>query len=335
MKIEKIKITNFKNLELIEMNLAPLTVITGCNSTGKSSLLQAILAIPATRSHGLPYDEYSIDFKKHRNRFLNAKKISILLNGDGYECSLDATDDSINITSTDEEKCPHLEKDIFYLSANRGGAVNTVKVLSGLLSGPDGDALLGTFEREKSDSLENELVKDGNSLTLSSQVNYWLSYILDQRLELETESRPDKNIEVRYKCDELPDILPTQLGAGVSYLAKIVILCLRSPKGSVIMIENPEIHLYPLAQSRLAEFMSYVIGSGRQLIIETHSDTLLTKLRFEVFSRNLKASDILFLYKGSVVESCKILTVDGNGHWNTDFPEGFFDATLDDLLSME
>lgn len=335
MKIDKIKISNFKNLESVDLKLAPLTVVTGCNSTGKSSLLQAILTIPATRSSMTHYEDYFVDFRKHRNRFLNAKEFSISLEGDGYACRLDVNESSTVFSHGETDKFFNLEDDVFYLSANRAGAANVVKSISNLVSGPDGEALLGTFEKEKSMPLELQLAKDAESLTLSSQVNWWLTYILGQRLELATESRPDNNIEVKYQCDELPDILPTQLGAGVSYIAKIIILCLRAPKGSLIMIENPEIHLYPRAQSRLAEFMSFVVNSGRQLIVETHSDILLTKLRHEVFSGKLKDTDLLFLYKGSILKPYKSLSVDVNGHWRDDFPKGFFDSSLAELLEMD
>jgi len=96
-----------------------------------------------------------------------------------------------------------------------------------------------------------ELIKDDSSYTLSAQVNYWLSYILDIPTELQTERRLDDVVEVQYKSDGLGNISPFQLGAGVSYLTKMLIMCLRAKKNDVILIENPEIHLHPASRQRL------------------------------------------------------------------------------------
>ena len=104
-----------------------------------------------------------------------------------------------------------------------------------------------------------ELIKDDSSYTLSAQVNYWLSYILDIPTELQTERRLDDVVEVQYKSDGLGNISPFQLGAGVSYLTKMLIMCLRAKKNDVILIENPEIHLHPASQAKVGEFLAFIV----------------------------------------------------------------------------
>ena len=69
------------------------------------------------------------------------------------------------------------------------------------------------------------------------------------------------------------------MGSGISYLISILIACLGSEEKSTIIIENPEIHLHPKAQSRLCEFLYFVSQSGRQLFVETHSDHIFNGLR--------------------------------------------------------
>ncbi|MDE6054627.1 MAG: AAA family ATPase, partial [Lachnospiraceae bacterium] len=44
------------------------------------------------------------------------------------------------------------------------------------------------------------------------------------------------------------------IGAGISYLIAILVMCLSSPKKGVLIIENPEIHLHPSAQAKCANF---------------------------------------------------------------------------------
>lgn len=329
--IEKISIHNFKNIADEELPLSALTVVSGCNSTGKSTLLQAILALATENRPNSPYADYMPDLDKHRNRYVNAKEISIGCETEGHKLKMTINDKGTSSESLDKLS---LEKNLYYLSANRNGFFKNEKSYKDMISGPDGMALIGTFNDEKSRSLDKELIKDTTSYTLGSQVNWWLTYILGISQEINTEGRADRNIEVNYKSSEIPNVLPSQLGVGVSYLARVIILCLRSEKGSTIMVENPEIHLYPLAQSRLAEFLTFVANSGRQLIIETHSDTLLTKFRHEVYKGNLSPEKLEVLFKTGITDNFLILTVSRNGRWKNDFPRGFFDASLNDLLEM-
>lgn len=333
--IKKIEIDGFKNISELALDLTPLTIITGQNSTGKSSVLQSVLIMQRMAEAYPFYGEYvNIDFQASRNKYRNAKSINITFTTDKGECKIEWTDSHKKVM--DSTMMPEIERNLFYLSANRSGAENLAANNQGnVISGPKGEALFSTLEREKSEPVAEELARYPESLTLNSQVNYWLTYILGIPMEISVERRPTQDVEVRYKSDDIPGILPTQLGAGVSYLAKILILCLRSRKGDVIMMENPEIHLYPLAQSRLAEFLTYVAASGRQLIIETHSNDLITKIRHEVFKGKIPAEDVTIIYKGSITEQFEKLSLDINGHFTKEFPETFFDATLGEMLEMD
>lgn len=333
--ITRIEADGFKNLSNADLRLVPLTVITGRNSTGKSSLLQSILLSQANSKASPYYDTYlGIYFDNCRNKYTNARQITVKIHTEEVTASIQWEEDSLEIDCLKE--LPELEQQLFYLSANRIGPEDVAKIYPDtLVSGPTGAALFGTFEREKAVPVAEELIRDRNSTTLASQINWWLSYILDQKLEISSEKRPTNDVEVHFKSDGIPDILPMQLGAGVSYLAKILILCLRTNKGDVVMIENPEIHLYPLAQSRLAEFLAFIAASGRQLIIETHSNEILTKFRHQVFKGKIPPEDVTIFYKGGVTETFQTIGMDRNGRFDTDFPETFFDATLDELLDMD
>lgn len=331
--IKNIKIDGFKNLSQVSQQLAPLTVITGRNSTGKSSLLQAILRLQPPSVESVYYSKFlPVNFDLVRNKYTNAKIITIDLEVDAGIVNATWTENDFKLTSV--ESLPKLEKSLFYLSASRTGIDNNATVFPSLISGPEGEALAGYFDQNKSTAVEDELVKDKTSLTLSAQLNYWLTYILDIPLEMHTEKREPTKIEVRYKSDGLPGLLPQQLGAGVSYLTKILILCLRSKKSDTIMIENPEIHLYPVALCRLAEFLAFIASSGRQLIVETHSNDLITKIRHEVYKGRIAPEDVIVLYKENITDPFMSISIDRNGQFDPEFPESFFDATLKELLEM-
>ena len=75
-------------------------------------------------------------------------------------------------------------------------------------------------------------------------------------------------------------------------MISILISCLGLEEGSIIIIENPEIHLHPKAQSRLCEFLYHVSKAGRQLFVESHSDHIFNGLRVGVAREEIKQEEI-------------------------------------------
>lgn len=80
---------------------------------------------------------------------------------------------------------------------------------------------------------------------------------------------------------DLPDV-----GFGISQVLPVLVQCFYAPPGSIILMEQPEIHLHPSAQSALADVMIDVINSKEngadrniQLVIETHSEHFLRRLQ--------------------------------------------------------
>lgn len=75
----------------------------------------------------------------------------------------------------------------------------------------------------------------------------------------------------------LPDV-----GFGVSQILPILVECLRVKEGETIILEQPEIHLHPSLQSKLADFFICMAKSGKNLVIETHSEHLINRLCLRV-----------------------------------------------------
>lgn len=75
-------------------------------------------------------------------------------------------------------------------------------------------------------------------------------------------------------------------------MISIIITCLGSEKDSVIIIENPEIHLHPKAQSRLCDFLYFVSKAERQIFVETHSDHIFNGIRAGVATSQIDRDDI-------------------------------------------
>lgn len=336
--IQQLIIKNFKGIEDETLDLKPLTLLTGLNSTGKSTCFQAILAAlyyNGGANAGNLLASYDFSFLLNRNRNVNAKWISIGLRQEqGNSINVDLFDDDSIII--EEDRTIDLENVVYYLSANRLAYDSEMEAVSPKYKiGLQGEYIFGTFEAEKSKALEASLIKDKHSDTLSAQLNWWLTYILGIKFELQTEKVTSNRVKIVYKSNDLPNLSPQQLGVGVSYLAKILIMCLRAKKGDVLMLENPEIHLHPAAQSRLGEFFVFISNAGIQLLIETHCENLINKIQFEVFKNHIVNTDVILYYKGGITAPFQRLDFMGNGKFNLDFPEGFFDATLDEMLEMD
>lgn len=124
---------------------------------------------------------------------------------------------------------------------------------------------------------------------------------------------------------------PTNVGFGYSYALPILIAGLTAPKGTILIVENPESHLHPSAQSMITKFLGLVANCGVQVFIETHSEHILNALRVMVVQKNMKDQDINVMYFDNRLENYfESITIEENGklnHW----PENFFDQAEKDL----
>ena len=90
----------------------------------------------------------------------------------------------------------------------------------------------------------------------------------------------------------------TDVGYGVSQALPVVTELLRSDATSQHLLQQPEVHLHPRAQAALGTLLGDLAASGKQLIVETHSDHLIDRVRMEVRdgTTTLKPEDVLILY---------------------------------------
>ena len=88
------------------------------------------------------------------------------------------------------------------------------------------------------------------------------------------------------------------VGYGVSQALPIVTELLRPDGLPVLLLQQPEVHLHPSAQAALGSLLSSIAGSGRQLVIETHSDYIIDRVRMDVRDKktDLKPEDVSILY---------------------------------------
>ena len=333
--ITTLKIHNFKCLDDENLTFKNLTILLGLNSAGKSSVIQSILLMSHYFGEKKFLSDNLLDFTKNKNKFLAAKEFSIDINGNSLQQNID------EIKKDGELSDFTNEQEIFHLDANRIGPEELALYSSENKIGQHGEFIFSYYEQNKSNPIEKCLIKSTVSETLQNNIDFWLNYILDVEIELTTERIAATSVKVSYKFNKLPGISPDSLGAGTSYLAKILIICLLAKKGHILLLENPEIHLHPKAQAKLGEFFAFIANNGIQIVLETHCENLIDKIRYEVYKKRINSDDVVIYYKEDSRTRFEKIVFDQTGHFIREhknaidnFPSSFFDANLTELLEM-
>lgn len=137
-----------------------------------------------------------------------------------------------------------------------------------------------------------------------------------------------------------PEVKLTDVGFGVAQVLPALVQAFYAPPGSTVWMEQPEIHLHPMAQANLADAMisavqAYENGEKRktQLIIETHSEHFLTRLQRRVAERHISAEDIAvyFVKSGNNGAELEALELDDDGEI-LNWPKNFFGDEMEDIV---
>ncbi len=88
------------------------------------------------------------------------------------------------------------------------------------------------------------------------------------------------------------------VGYGVSQALPVITELLREDAPPLFLLQQPEVHLHPSAQAALGTLFCQVAATGRQLVVETHSDHLINRVRMDVRdgASDLKPADVSILY---------------------------------------
>lgn len=376
--IERVHLLNFKASRNLNARLAPLTLLAGLNSSGKSSILQAIAIL--RQSYGVTTNAPALMLSGDLVRLGHGRDVlsegaetegdvvafEMHENGTSYRWACNSVPDASELPFSEvpPNLPPFLHSPHFqYLQADRTAPLTLYPQapqharLTGFL-GPKGE-YTADFLAQKADSdsfeqrsvtfstwpLSQELLTQVSPTNkLIDQVAAWLQHLSPGvRLSAERIKGTDE-VQLYYEFvghsrrTKSNPYRPGNVGFGLTYSLPIIVACLATPPGSVLLLENPEAHLHPQGQLALGELLALVAADGVQLVIETHSDHILNGIRLAVkgtrlspdgvalhfFSRSLQSGD-------SEVQSPALLADGRLSNW----PDGFFDQwdkSLDALL---
>jgi predicted ATPase len=165
---------------------------------------------------------------------------------------------------------------------------------------------------------------------LQDAVFDWLAYLdVAKKVDTSDEGKFGFGLRVTMEGSTVPHDL-THVGVGVSQVLPIVVMCLLAGGNTTVILEQPELHLNPKVQTRLADFFLSMAMLRKQCLIETHSEYLINRLRLRaVLATGSSVSDLLKLY---FVEKAGGLTTYRDVRINEfgtilNWPKGFFDQS--------
>jgi len=373
--ITKLKISNFKSHKFTEINTGLLTLLSGVNSSGKSSMLQALLLLRQSfrknrLSAGLDLNMPLCDIGKGidaLNQFSDSEIITFgLETSDTYHEFKFNVHDRYDDTFIPQASPMILQKELVQLSL----FTNNFQYLSaGRIAGID----LYPMDSYAVETEKQLSVNYGQGELVANFLDYWGSHrdfnikseimlhkgtssrkLLDQTIAWENEISPritmfpkkeaDKaTIDYGYKGvgaqSPTKGLKPKNIGFGISYSLSIVVALLSAEPGALLIIENPEAHLHPRGQSKLAELIARTAKSGVQIFIESHSDHIFNGIR-KAFRAKLIDNDIAKIHyfeldDKNATKSTEI-SITENGRILNTVPGLFdqFDDDLDELLDL-
>jgi AAA domain, putative AbiEii toxin, Type IV TA system len=89
----------------------------------------------------------------------------------------------------------------------------------------------------------------------------------------------------------------SDVGYGVSQTLPIVVQSVLAAERGMLLLQQPEVHLHPRGQAALGSFFARLVAKEKkELVVETHSDYLVDRVRVEVARGTLRPSDVLILF---------------------------------------
>lgn len=178
------------------------------------------------------------------------------------------------------------------------------------------------------------------ALTLRRQFNAWAGELFPGA-EANAQRIPNSNFVKLELRNHSTDAWrrPANIGYGYTYAFPIIVAGLLAKKGQTLIIDSPEAHLHPMAQSKIGKFLASIAAAGIQVIVETHSDHLLNGVRLAV-RENVTTPDKVSINffnarPRSSEDPAHVVAVNMDNLGNlSEWPRGFFDQAEYDLAIL-
>lgn len=183
-------------------------------------------------------------------------------------------------------------------------------------------SVIHSWQRDQDERL-NQLVEQLQHMGLTAGIE--ADRVNDTQVELRVEQQPvASNSEGRM-------INVADVGLGVSQVLPVLVACLVAEEGQLVYIEQPEIHLHPRAQTRLADLLVKAANRGVRVVVETHSQLLLLALQARIAEDRIDPQRVMlhwFSRREDGVTEVDSRVPDEKGAFG-DWPEDFSEVEME------
>lgn len=357
--IDRYRVSAFKCFDEIELRFGALTLFTGYNGGGKSTIIQSLLLLAQELSLGQDRDFVGLNGPLIRlgsagevvNEF-SEKETSFTVSGAGGQYSwafLPKAGDRFLSTAktTTKSGVPDILNRVIsqiqFIGAVRkalGGSspYREKSIWDHCDVGSSGEYASYWYNKFADDEVpKSKLPSDQMASTFRKQVDYWLGYLFPGAQANVQHIEKLCQFLLEFRLTESGNWQqPINIGYGLSYCFPIIVALLGASEKQLVIIDSPEAHLHPSAQSKMGELLAHFANAGVQIIVETHSDHLLNGVRLAVKRSTLAADTLeMYFFSGASVEDHGVINpridIDGN---IDDWPMGFFDQSELDLMKL-
>ena len=369
--LTNVGLTNFKCFRRITLNSTPLNLLCGLNGMGKSSVIQALLVLRQSFETGelsngrlvlggrhadlgtgsdvlfedAEHDELGFSLESHEIQMGWELNFAYSRESDLLSVVQTSSSGQAAYVPEDWQEIPPFGGNLVYVNAERVGP-RKFYPLSDVFArrgdfGPSSEYTWNFLSHHGHEALASDDPRLGNSgrRQMQNVVDDWLQDVSPgAHLELEKISAADALV-AGFTFDRPGDVgserhRATNVGFGLSYVLPVIVSLL-SQAGTLCLIENPESHLHPRGQTKLAELAARSSTAGVQVFVETHSDHFMDGVRIAVRDGILSPHDVTFHYferdgTRSVVTSPEIDIEGRLSRW----PDGFFDQHEMNLVRL-
>lgn len=333
--LNHLQLSNFKSAKELGVELRPLTVLSGLNGSGKSSVLQAIALLKQTLDQGespvaLPLRGPLVRLGRSEDVHFegaDSSELALAINSSvgAVRFVSDAKNDADTLSLSIEGDSTSLKEELNtwfqFIQADRltpavqYDQASTPDQLRGWL-GCRGEFTVDYLQRNEDKrvadrrhcpgdvfGLESTLLKlVAPTAKLVDQVAAWLQMLSPGvRLRaIPVDLADATSLRFQYTSTEIAsgtrEHRPSNVGFGLTYSLPIIVACLAAEKGGLLLLENPEAHLHPRGQAALGRLLAMCCADGVQIIVETHSDHLLNGIRVAVKQKVINAESVALHY---------------------------------------
>jgi CRISPR-associated Cas5-like protein len=368
-----VDIANFKCFEHLRLALTDLTLLTGFNAGGKSSAIQPLLLLAQSLRTARQVNRFPLngvlvqlgtagDVLPSDRPSMNAPStVKISVSGEGalnsWELTgragdrhLDASTPAIDgvvgsqpTEKSDSTKLLDRIANLSYLSAVRAGSSDAFPIPDSVLLSAADVGIEGQFgpywydQLVDSEVVERRRYPGEKATTFRKQADAWLGSLFPgAQVSVQLVSQISQ-LSLQFRLSEIAAWRrPANVGYGLSYAFPIIAALLAATDGQLIIIDSPEAHLHPSAQSQMGRMLAQFAAAGIQIIVESHSDHLLNGVRLAVKEKTLSAGSLaIHFFTGVSKEGHGVVTpvIDIGGRIN-EWPVGFFDQSEIDLSRL-